>query len=74
MMWPIHDSDLTRSLGQHTNFVACSVAGISEPLQSCLLAVTTNVRNLFLHIIAIGDTDSLEVGGIGLSSIVGGVS
>jgi hypothetical protein len=71
MMWPLHQ---TTRLGEHTNFVACSVAGISEPLQGCLLTITTGIRDLFLHSIAIRNTDSLEVGGILLGSVVGGIS
>lgn len=78
MMWPIYHSEILRCalmrLGEHTNFVACSVAGVSEPRQGCLLAITTNVRDLFLHIIAIGNAHSLEVGGILLSSVVAGIS
>jgi hypothetical protein len=78
MMWPIYHSEIPRRalmrLGEHTNFVACSFAGISEPRQGCLLAITTSVRDLFLNIIAIRDTHSLEVGGVLLSSVVGGIS
>lgn len=77
-MRPINHSGTPRCAsvrpGEHTNFVACSVAGISKPRQGCLLTITTSVRDLFLYIIAIGNTDSLEVGGILLSPVVGGIS